>query len=131
MGLLYRCSSCAKDMVLESYHRGRTVPCPRCRASNEIPQNLDFTEVDEKSRRDSDRGARLMTLAVAGFAACCLPLSGYVWWAASGAIHRAREEQREVDPLLLTTRLVAAIGTLISGIAVVTLGGWALASGKV
>ena len=34
----------------------------------------------------------------------------------SGTIGRAREEQREADPLLLNARVIAAVGTVIAGL---------------
>ena len=109
MGLLYRCSSCDKEMVLESYHQGRTVPCPWCGASEDVPNRLDFeTEIR--------LGGEALQLSVASLLLGCLPASAVVWWMTSGTIGRAREEQREADPLLLNARVIAAVGTVIAGL---------------
>ena len=116
MGLLYRCTSCTKEMVLESYHQGRTVPCPWCGASEEVPNRLDFERVYEERARDEGRGRVLLAVSVASLLLGCLPAAAVVWWMASGSISRAREDQREADPLLLNARVIAAVGTVIHGL---------------
>jgi hypothetical protein len=116
MGLLYRCSACVKEMVLESYHQGRTVPCPWCGSTEDVPQRLDFETVYASRASDEKRGRTLLAVAVASLLLACLPASAVVWWMASGSIGRAREEQREADPLLLNARVIAGVGTLIHGL---------------
>ncbi len=113
MGLLYRCSACDKEMVLESYHQGRTVPCPWCGATEEVPNRLDFETVYSERAGDESRGRLLLAVSVASLLLGCLPGAAGVWWAASGRIGRAREDQREADPLLLNARVIAAVGTVI------------------
>ncbi len=113
MGLLYRCSSCEKEMVLESYHQGRSVPCPWCGGDEDVPQRLDFETVYAARARDETRGRTLLAIAVASLLLACLPASAVVWWMAAGSISMAREEQREADPLLLNARVIAAVGTVI------------------
>ena len=116
MGLLYRCADCDKEMVLESYHQGRTVPCPWCGANEEIPNRLDFETVYAARSQDEQRGRVLLAVSVASLLLGCLPAAAVVWWMASGSIGRAREEQREADPLLLNARVIAAVGTVIHGL---------------
>jgi hypothetical protein len=116
MGLLYRCSDCDKEMVLESYHQGRTVPCPWCGASEDIPNRLDFETVYTSRAADERRGRLLLAVSVASLLLACLPASAVVWWLAAGSIGRAREDQREADPLLLNARVIAAVGTVIHGL---------------
>ncbi len=116
MSLLFRCSSCQKEMVLESYHQGRNVPCPWCGAREDVPEQLDFATVYRERQKDESSGQTLLTVAIVSMIVTCLPVTAIVWWMASGRIHRAREEQREADPLLLNARVLAAIGTVISGL---------------
>ncbi len=123
MGLLYRCSACDKEMVLESYHQGRTVPCPWCGANEDVPKRLDFETVYAERASDEARGRLLLAIAVASLLLVCLPASAAVWWAASGRISHAREDQREADPLLLNARVIAAVGTVIHAL---VWGGFAL-----
>ena len=113
MGLLYRCATCEKEMVLESYHQGRTVPCPWCAASEEIPASLDFETVYGERARDESSGKVLMTLSIVSLMLGCLPGAAVVWWLSAGRIARAREDQREADALLLNARVIAAVGTVV------------------
>ncbi len=113
MGLLYRCTSCDREMVLESYHQGRTVPCPWCDAKEDVPENLDFDTVYSNRAKDEERGKLLLALSVAGGLLSCLPVTAIVWWMSSGRIALAREEQREADPLLLNARVLAAVATIV------------------
>ncbi len=116
MGLLYRCTSCEKEMVLESYHRARTVPCPWCGAQETVPENLDFEHVYLRRSDDERSGRWLLTAAVVGMIVCCLPVSAIVWWLSHGRVVKAREDQREADPLLLNARVVSAVATPIEAI---------------
>ncbi len=113
MGLLYRCSACDKEMVLESYHQGRVVPCPWCGANEDVPNQLDFQTVYAERAGDESRGRLLLAISVASLLLGCLPAAAIVWWMASGRIGRAREDQREADPLLLNARVIAGVGTVI------------------
>ncbi len=113
MGLLYRCTSCQKEMVLESYHQGRTVPCPWCGASEDVPGSLDFETVYGERAKDESSGKMLMTFSIAALMLACLPGAAVVWWLSAGRIARAREDQREADPLLLNARVIAAVGTVV------------------
>jgi hypothetical protein len=116
MGLVHRCDVCGTEIVVERSHRGKTIACRRCSAPYEVPQNLDFLTADAESGRDRDHAGRLIVLVVAGGAACCLPISAYVWWAAAGAIHRARDEGRPVEPLLHSTLGVAMVFAILNGL---------------
>ena len=55
----------------------------------------------------------LLAVSVASLLLGCLPAAAIVWWAAAGRIARAREDQREADPLLLNARVIAAVGTVM------------------
>src|SRR5262245_696726 len=109
MGLVHRCPACGVEMVVERHQRGRTVPGPRCAAPFEVPQSLDFLAADAAAGEDRRLASRLFVTTVVAGVACCLPLAAYVWWNASGAIARAREADRPVEPLLLSTRACAAV----------------------
>ena len=117
MGLLYRCTSCEKEMVLESFHRGRTVRCPHCRRQNDVPDSLDFRRVSRETLQDSNKGGWLLPLAIASSALCCLPVVAWAWWHAGGIIHRAKDEEREVEPTVLWARWVAIAGSVVALIA--------------
>lgn len=112
MGVLLRCTACTKEMVLEAYHAGRTVPCPWCRAANEIPQGIDFHSVDRAQAKDETRGGTLLVMAVLGFFACP-PLAAWTWWSANGVIGRARDDGRPADGLVRGARILAAVGTVL------------------
>lgn len=99
-------------MVLEAYHTGRTVPCPWCRAANDIPHGIDFNTVDRAQAQDESRGGMLLVGAVIGFFAC-LPLAAWVWWSANGVIGRARDDGRPADGLVRAARVIAAVGTVL------------------
>lgn len=104
-------------MVIERHHVGASWPCPRCKAATEVPENLDFDTMLAANAEDHRRATRLLVATIVSGVLCCLPLSAFLLWQASGMIHRARDADREVEPLLLTTRAVAAMFTAIDGIA--------------
>lgn len=115
-GIVQRCGACNAEMVIERRHAGRRVPCPRCLAGTDVPANLDFLGVDAAAASDRARTAWVLPVTlIAGFI-CCLPVSAFACWYASGVIQRARSEEREPDPLLLATRIVAAIFASIQGL---------------
>lgn len=118
MGLVYRCSACAKEMVLESFHRGRTVRCPHCREENEAPENLDFATASDAALKDLDRGGLLLFAAIAGsMLVVCAPVPAAVWWMANGAIARAKDEEREVEPAMVWAKWISIIGTGVGVVA--------------
>ncbi len=116
MGLVYRCPSCTEPMVLESFHSGRTVPCPHCRERLDVPPHLDFDRVIAATLRDASRARLLLSGAVAFVVMPVFPVCAFIWWAASGRIHLAEEDEREVDPLLRLARAVARVGTFTGGV---------------
>jgi hypothetical protein len=123
MGALLRCTSCGKDMVIEAYHAGRDVPCPWCRARNDVPPTLDFRTVDTAQARDEARGGTMLMLAMAG--ALCPPSAGFVWWWAHTTLSRAEDEGRPGDGLVRAARLISAVfAILYSAVLVVLLANW-------
>jgi len=113
MGLLFRCSACSKEMVLESFHRGRNVRCPHCSERNDIPDRLDFDVVHRDSVRDADRGGWLLPVSIASICLCCLPGAAFCWFYAGGLISRARDAEREIEPTLVWARWVGIFGTVV------------------
>jgi len=109
-------------MVLESVHRGRTVPCPHCHAANEVPDRLDFEEIHLETLKDADRGGWLLPLAIASTCLGCLPLAAWIWWYAAGLVHRARDVDREIDPTIVWARWVALAGTVLLGLGLAAIG---------
>ena len=125
-GLVHCCRACGKEMEIERRHRGHGVPCPWCLAENVVPENLDFLAADVAAARDHRKAGWLLALSIFSFFACCLPGAAFVWWYTSGLIGRARDEERTVDPMLLSTRHVAVLSSATSAIAwVLALVGWA------
>ena len=114
MGLLFVCKSCQKEMVLESYHRGREVPCPWCGERDTVPESLDFEHVYAARAKDESSGRTLLVLSVVSAMLCCAPIAAIVWWQSHGRIVAAREDQREADAMLLNARVISAVATLIS-----------------
>lgn len=119
MGTLLTCSACAKEMVIEPVHAGRTVPCPWCRKTNEVPRAIDFAQVHGRNSRDEVAGGWLLAVAIVGLLSCFGgPLIGsVVWWVAQGRIHAARDEGRPVDPNVAAARTVAVISVITGGLA--------------
>lgn len=103
-------------MVIERHHVGASWPCPRCKATTEVPANLDFDTLLAESAVDRRRATRLLVTTVVAGVTCCLPLSAFLLWQISGAIHRARDADREVEPLLLSARALAVTCTVIDGV---------------
>lgn len=124
MGLLFRCTTCHKEMVLESYHRGRNVRCPHCAERNDIPDRIDFEGIRKDSVRDMDRGGWLLPLSLAAAILCCLPASAFTWFYASGLIIKARDAEREIEPTLVWAKWISIVGTVIALVA------WGLAGAK-
>ena len=112
MSLVFRCGDCSKTMILEPVHRGRTVKCPHCQGKNEVPDHLDFESAAEASLQDLNRGGLLLFFGIAGSVILCVPVPAICWWMSVGAIQRAREEEREVDPTLQWSKWVGIIGTV-------------------
>lgn len=110
-------------MVVESYHAGRSVPCPWCRARNDVPTSLDFLAPDVAQAKDEARGGRLLMFAVLGLFSCIAPLEAWVWWSAHGHLRRAEEDGRPGDGLVRAARAIAAVGTVahIGGYAMLAL----------
>jgi hypothetical protein len=96
-------------MLIQRAHRGRTATCPKCGAGLEVPQSLDFVSIENATRRDREHAALLVAWAMFAGLSCCLPGSALVWWSSDGAIRRARDDGRPVDPLLVSTRAVAVV----------------------
>lgn len=113
--------------MLEEYHAGRTVPCPWCRASSEVPKSLDFATVQRDQMRDEARGGTMLVLAVLGMFIACLPLSAWVWWSCHGTLTRAADAGRPGDGLLRAARVLAILGTVIWGLIAALAGAAALA----
>lgn len=103
-------------MVLESYHLGRAVPCPWCRASNDVPRQIDFGELDRAQFRDEARGGTLLMLSVLGLFLSCLPLSAWVWWSSNGVLSRAADDGRPGDGLVRAARALAVFACIVQGI---------------
>jgi hypothetical protein len=114
-------------MVLESFHRGRTVRCPHCTERNDIPERLDFDNVHRDSIKDADRGGWLLPTAIASLVLCCFPACAFLWWYSGGLIQRAKDQEREVEPTLVWSRWVSIAGSVVWGVVYgVGLVGWAV-----
>ncbi|MCE9634743.1 MAG: hypothetical protein K8T90_03470 [Planctomycetes bacterium] len=118
MSSIQRCRTCTREMVLEAYHAGRTVPCPWCRAENEVPKTLDFAALSQAQSKDETRGGTMLVLAVLGFILFCMPLGAWIWWSAHGTLGRAADEGRPGDGLVRAARWIAALGCIIQGVAI-------------
>ena len=110
-------------MVLEAYHAGRAVPCPWCRAYNDVPNAIDFASLAKSQIGDESRGGVLLMLAVLSFFGC-LPLAAWVWWSAQGVLGRAADDGRPGDGLVRAARIIAITGCVAqAGIVVLLLAG--------
>jgi hypothetical protein len=102
-------------MVIEAFHAGRQVPCPWCRASNEVPRQIDFGALARSQVTDESRGAWMLVCAVAACVVPCIlvPLAAWVWWVAHGNLARAADEGRPGDAMVKTAMwlsILACIG---------------------
>lgn len=111
MGLVYRCTECQGEMVLEAFHRGRTVRCPHCRGSNDVPEGLEFREATRETLRDANVGGWMLLGSIVSLCLPCTPLAPFLWWYSTARVDRAREAEREVDPALIWTRRLSILGT--------------------
>jgi hypothetical protein len=122
-GIVRRCDACGADIVIRRRHRATSIPCPSCGAAHDVPANLDFITVDVATAWDQYRTEFQAFLLFLSLFGCCFPLSAWVWWNASGAIGRARDEDRIVHPSLIALRRWAIGVTLVE--AVLALPWWA------
>lgn len=113
MSAIHRCRTCTREMVLEAYHAGRTVPCPWCRADCEIPKSLEFATLAREQARDESRGGTMLVLAVLSFVFACMPLAAWIWWSSHGMLGRARDEGRPGDGLVRAARWIAAVACVL------------------
>ncbi len=117
MSLVYACSGCSKDMVLLPMHRGRTVPCPHCGGATDVPANLTFDRALHAAAQDAAAGRRLLGFAVVSLMVPILaPIACLIWWAASGRLSKAEEEEREPEPLLRLARGVSIAAVLVGSV---------------
>lgn len=117
MGALLRCTTCSKEMVIEAYHAGRNVPCPWCRARNDVPPSIDFRTVDTAQAKDEARGGTLLMLTFFGL--LCPPLAAFSWWWAQSTLARASDEGRPSDGLVLAARLIAIVAVFLQTVVLV------------
>lgn len=112
MGLVYRCTECEGEMVLEAFHRGRRVRCPHCRGENDVPEGLEFRTATRETLRDANVGGWMLLGSLFSICVPCTPLAPFLWWYSTLRVQRAREAEREVDPALVWSRRLAVFGTL-------------------
>ncbi len=112
-GFVRRCDACGAEVVVRRWHRRRPAKCLECGAALEVVP-LDFAPFDVADESDR-RGAEQMEswLALSVLAGCCMPIPAGVWWWASGAIGRARDEGRAPLPILLRLRVLAIVAVAI------------------
>ena len=103
-----RCASCGKERLVRPLEKGATVACDGCGGTIDVPENLAFQRYWHVfgDREIADTMTRWLWMS---FLFPCLPAAALCWWILSGAIQRARDEGRPVEPTLRRARL-AAIG---------------------
>jgi hypothetical protein len=94
-----RCRSCGKERLVRQREHGATVACDACGATIDVPENLEFPAYSDLFA-DRVLAGNLETVLAASFVLCCLPVSAAAWWIAAGAVQRAHEDARPVDPRL-------------------------------
>jgi hypothetical protein len=105
-------------MVIEAFHAGRQVPCPWCRATNEVPRELDFKALARAQTSDESRGAWFLAGACVAFSTMLLPLSAWIWWAAHGRLSRAEDEGRPGDSMVKAAKWIAIVACVYQGLVV-------------
>ena len=106
------CPSCGTSRVVRMRERGHTVACDGCGGGIDVPANLDFPDyVDLYEDRVLAGNVQVVTLV--SFLMCCAPFAAIGWWLASGAVQRAKDEGRPLDPALVRARRLAAVVTAI------------------
>jgi DNA-directed RNA polymerase subunit RPC12/RpoP len=106
-----RCSACGRERIVRQGEKGRAVACDGCGAEIQVPENLAFPEYAQLYR-DRALAQTLEGATGLGFILCCLPACAVAWWMAAGAVQRAHEDGRPLDPALGRIRDVAMTASL-------------------
>ena len=85
--------------------------CDACGAAIEVPASLGFPGYAEV-HRDRMLAMDIEVGLAISVVLCCAPASAICWWIASGAIQRAADADRPVDPVLVRVRGIARVATM-------------------
>src|SRR5262245_5393116 len=88
--------------------RGHAVACDGCGGVIDVPEHLDFPDYVDLYE-DRVLAGNVQVAALASVLICCAPVSAVAWWVASGAVQRAADEGRPLDPALIRARRVAGL----------------------
>lgn len=109
------CPACGQSRLVRLRERGTTIACDGCGGAFDVPANLDFPDYVDLYE-DRVLATNVELAVVASVVLCCAPVAAVAWWMASGAVQRATDEGRPLDPALVRAHRVAAVVALVESV---------------